>query len=368
MTDLRAKDDNVFNGADAPKLFGEAKLKRAFGAAIAATALLMSCGPTAPTEEAASVAPTPTTSIDRLDPAIDAIIAPGVVPEKIGGEYGFTEGPVWVNGEIRFSDLTGNKLYAIDANGVSRELMDKSGGLDVTAPDSFQGSNGSVVDKDGSVLMNQHGLRRIVKVDKDLKVTTFLDKFNGKKFNSPNDLVYAPDGSLWITDPPYGMVGQDNDPAKEQTVNAVYRYAGGKLTQVITDLPRPNGIGFSPDGKKLYVSNSEPEMFVNVYDVNANGTVANGKRFITFPPPNPAWGVPDGLKVDSAGNVWASGPDGIRVIDPTGKVLGQIKSPDRAQANLAFGGADFKTAYIMAAGSVYKLPLLIAGEKPLYAN
>jgi gluconolactonase len=122
-----------------------------------------------------------------------------------------------------------------------------------------------------------------------------LDKVNGKRVNSPNDLTFTPDGALWFTDPPYGLVGQDKDPAKEQPFNAVWRYAGGKATAVITDLPRPNGIGFSADGKKLYISNSEPEMFINVYDVNADGSVSKAKRFITFPGPNPV-DVPDGLK------------------------------------------------------------------------
>ena len=307
-------------------------------------------------------------SIQRLDPALDQLIAPGAVIEKIGGGFGFTEGPVWANGEIRFSDLTGNKLHAIGPDGQTRLLMDKSGGKDETPPGSYQGSNGSVVDKDGSVLMTRHGARDIVRVKQDMTIEPFLSKNGeGHRFNSPNDMAFAPDGALWITDPPYGMPGQDKDPAKEARYNAVYRYKDGKVSAVITDLPRPNGIDFSPDGKKLYVANCEPEMFVNVYDVNPDGTVSNGRRFISFPGPNPV-DVPDGLKVDSLGNVWASGPGGIRIINPEGKVLGQIKTPDRAQANLAWGGPDWKTAYIMGAGNVYRLNLAVAGKKPLYTQ
>lgn len=324
--------------------------------------------PTAAAENTTAAAAAEGTSIERLDPALDAIIPPGAALEKIGSGFGFTEGPVWYKGEIWFSDLTGNKLYAIGADGKSRLLMDKSGGKDEIPPGSFQGSNGAVVDKDGTLLFTQHGARRIVRLKDDMSTEVFLQKNgDGANFNSPNDIVFAPDGALWITDPPYGLIGQDKDPAKEAKFNAVYRYKDGKVTAAITDLPRPNGIGFSPDGKKLYVSNSEPEMFINVYDVGADGAVSNGKRFISFPGPNPI-DVPDGLKVDSQGNVWASGPGGIRIINPEGKVLGQLKSPDRAQANLAWGGPDWKTAYIMGAGNVYKLNLAIPGAKPLYTR
>jgi gluconolactonase len=331
---------------------------------------LAACSPAADDKggaEKAAAAPAAVTApgVDRLDPALDAIIAPGEVPVKIAGGYRFVEGPLWVGGRLRFSDLMDNKLFELQDGAEPKLIMDKSGGLDAMAPDSFQGSNGAIVDKDGSILMTQHGARRIVQLDDKLQASVFLDKANGKRLNSPNDLAFTPDGALWFTDPPYGLVGQDKDPAKEQPYNAVWRHAGSKTVAVITDLPRPNGIGFSPDGKTLYISNSEPEMFINAYDVQPDGSVANGRRFISFPGPNPV-DVPDGLKVDSTGNVWASGPGGIRIITPAGKVLGQIKSPDRAQANMIWGGADLKTLYIMGAGNVYKLRTLVAGQKPLY--
>jgi gluconolactonase len=307
------------------------------------------------------------TSIERLDPAIDAIIPRGAVLEKIAGGFGFTEGPIWVHDRIRFSDLTGNKLYEVTPAGKTVMLMDKSGGLQNPPEGAFIGSNGSAVDKDGTVLMTQHGLRRIVRVGPGMKITPFIERVDGKRLNSPNDMVFAPDGALWFTDPPYGLQGQDKDPAKEAPYNAVYRHKDGVTRAVITDVPRPNGIGISPDGKRLYISNSEPEMFVNVYDLGPGGQVSNGRRFISWPAPNPI-DVPDGLKVDSKGNVWASGPGGIRIISPAGKVLGQIKSPDRAQANLAWGGPDWKTAYITGAGNVYRLRIAIPGEKPLYTK
>lgn len=339
-------------------------------AAVAASVLMVACGGSLAVGVGTAVAveaPAGEAHVLRLDPALDAIIAPDAKLEKVAGGFGFVEGPLWVGGELRFSDLTGNKLYALGADGKARLLLDKSGGLRNPPAGAFQGSNGSVVGPDGVILLEQHGARRIVRVGNDMTLTPFLERYEGKRLNSPNDLVYAPDGALWITDPPYGLLGQDKDPAKELSFNAVYRYANGKLAAMITDLPRPNGIGFSPDGKTLYISNCEPEMFVNAYDVGADGAVSNGRRFISYPGPNPI-DVPDGLKVDSQGNVWTSGPGGIRIIDPSGKVLGQLKTPDRAQANLAWGGDDLKTAYIMGAGNIYRLRLEIPGEKPLYSR
>jgi gluconolactonase len=350
-------------------------MKTVLSAAAAASVLVLmtACSPAKKAEPppAAAAAPSPVaaegTSIERLDPALDAIIAPGAVVEKVAGGFKFVEGPLWVHNAIWFADLVGNKLHAVGADGVDKVLIDHSGGLDNPPEGSYSGSNGMVVDKDGSVLMTQHGLRRIVRLDADLKPTTVIDKYQGKKINSPNDLVFRPDGSLWFTDPPMGLVKQDQDPAKELKFNAVWRYKDGVLTPVITDLSRPNGIAFSPDGKKLYISNSGPKMFVNVYDVADDGTVGKAKTFISYPGPVPN-DVPDGLRVDSAGNVWTTGPGGIRIVSPDGKVLGQIKSPDLAQANLAFGGPELKTVYIMAATNVYRLQAAIPGETPLYSN
>jgi gluconolactonase len=274
---------------------------------------------------------------------------------------------MWRDGTLWFSDLRGNKLYKLGPDGKPVMLLDKAGGLDHFPDGAFQGSNAMAIDKDGSVLLLQHGLRRIVRLDAQMKPTPFIERYEGKRLNSPNDLVFAPDGAMWFTDPPYGLLKQDADPAKELKFNAVFRYKDGKLTPVITDLPRPNGIGFSPDGKTLYISNSEPDMFVMRYDVTPSGGVANGKRLITYKkvdgkmPPD----VPDGLKVDSQGNLWTSGPGGIRIMRPDGKVLGQIILPEVA-ANVAWGGPDLKTAYIMGSTSVYKLQLKIPGEAPLY--
>src|SRR5260221_9716626 len=190
----------------------------------------------------------------------------------------------------------------------------------------------------------------------------FLSKYKGKRFNSPNDLVFTADGDLWFTDPSFGLPKMDADPKKELKYNAVWRYAGGKLTPMITDMTEPNGIGFSPDGKTLYVSNSMPDMYIRAYDVGAGGKLSNMRKLISYPGSAPD--VPDGLKVDSAGNIWATGPGGLRIISPQGKGLGQLIVPEIV-ANIGFA-VDGKTVYLTGSTSLYRLKTKIAGEIPMY--
>jgi gluconolactonase len=312
--------------------------------------------------------------IDRLDPALDALIAPGTEIERIATGFTFTEGPLWREGRLWFSDVRGDKLRAVTPDGKVELLMDNPGAVKVKTPGLDQGSGGMAPDRDGSVLLCLQGSRTIVRLNDDLHEAPFLDSFEGKKFNSPNDIVFAPDGSMWFTDPPYGLKGMDRSPDKELPYNAVFRYAKGKLTPMITDLTTPNGIGFSPDGKILYVSNSGPHMYVKAWDIGSDGAPTNGRMLIEYQGrggsgpgiPGNGPGIPDGLKVDSQGNVWSTGPGGIRIITPQGKVLGQIKLPEVA-ANLGFA-EDGHTLYIAASTSIYRLKTKVAGELPLYAG
>ena len=311
-------------------------------------------------------------SITRSDKALDAIIAPGAKIEKLAGGFVFTEGPAWHKGEMWFSDLRGNKVYSISPAGKLTMRLDHAGGVESFDTRYFRGSNAMVNTPDGGLLLEQHSGHRIVKLDDQLRATSFIDKYKGVALNSPNDMVFAADGALWFTDPPYYF----NDPVAGMTdatkvkgtqrTNNVYRYKDGKLTAVITDLARPNGIGFSPDGKTLYISNTEPKAQLWKYDVKPDGTVANKKLMFDWTADKGA-GVPDGLKVDSAGNIWCTGEGGIRIISPAGKVLGQIVLPEVA-ANLAFGGNDMKTLYITGSTGIYRLPLLVAGERPMYTK
>ena len=305
-------------------------------------------------------------SIERLDPALDTVIAKDAVIEKVGGGFGFTEGPLWrPDGKLWFSDVTGNVVRSITPDGQVQVLIEKAGGETSAPAGSFIGPNGMVADKDGSVLLCEHTNRRIARVNpKDMSQAVFLDKFEGKKFNSPNDLVFKSDGSLYFTDPPYGLLKQDTDPAKELKFNGVFRYANGKVTAVIRDLTRPNGIAFSPDEKVLYISNSDEKKKVWMrYDVNADGTVSGGKVFADVTAET-APGLPDGMKVDSQGNVFGSGPGGVWVFSPDGKHIGTIK-PGETPANAAWA-QDGKTLYITAETGVYRINTLGPGEKALY--
>jgi gluconolactonase len=331
---------------------------------IGAIALLAGCSrSTKPVPVAAPQ--NPSLGIVRNDPALDAIISPGTSIEKVATGFKGTEGPMWRDGRLWFSDLVGNRMYAVSPDGKASLLLDNAGGLKDVPPGSYMGSNAMAQDKNGAVLMCQHGLRRIVRLDSKMKPTVVVDKFHGKKLNSPNDLVFGCDGSLWFTDPPYGLLGQDKDPAKELSFNGVFRLAGGKLTAPIQDLARPNGIGFSPDCKTLYVSNSGPKMFLNKYDLHPDGSVSNPVTLISYPD-QPNNEVPDGLKIDSAGNIWSTGPGGIRIITPSGKVLGQLKIPEVA-ANIAWADAA-QTAYITATTSIYRVKVATPGKMPMYAK
>jgi gluconolactonase len=303
-------------------------------------------------------------TIVRLDPAFDSLVPKDAFIEKVGGGFEFTEGPLWrPDGVLWFSDVTGNVVRSLTPAGQATVLIQRAGGETAAPPGSFVGPNGMISDKEGAVLLCQHTDRRIVRVAKDLNMTSYLDRFEGKHFNSPNDLVYRSDGALYFTDPPYGLPKQDDDPAKELKFNAVFRYAGGKLSPVITDLKRPNGLAFSPDEKILYVANSEEKNRIWMrYDVAPNGDVSNGKLFADVSAEKEE-GLPDGFKVDTRGNIWSSGPAGIWVFSPDGKHLGTLKTPE-VPANCGWGD-DGKTLYITARTSVYRIKTAVPGVKPL---
>jgi gluconolactonase len=302
--------------------------------------------------------------VERLDPALDALIAPDAQVERVATGFTFAEGPMWHGGRLWFSDVNGDKMRAVDPAGRVEELLQNSGGLPNPPAGKSIGSNGMVPDKDGTVLMAQMGARRIARVDANLNVTEFISEYQGKRLNSPNDLVFARDGSLWFTDPPFGLFnGMDKDPAKQLPYNAVWRYAAGKLAPVITDLQLPNGIGLSPDGRQLYVGDYAVNT-IYAYDLKPGGTLGARRTVIQFPRSGP--GGADGLKVDTRGNIWATGPGGIRIVTPQGKVLGQIVLPEAA-ANLAFAG-DGHTVYITASTSVYRLHTRVSGVMPRYSR
>jgi gluconolactonase len=304
-------------------------------------------------------------SIVRLDPALDSLLPKDARIEKVAGGFTFTEGPLWrPDNRLWFSDVVANMLRSITPDGQVTVLVEQSGGPSNAPPGSYIGSNGMAPDKDGNVLLCQHANRRIVRVMKDLKMEPVVDKFEGKRLNSPNDLVLRSDGSIYFTDPPFGLVKQDEDPAKELKVNGVYRYANGKMQLLVPDLSRPNGIGLSPDEKNLYVANCDAKKALWMkYDVAADGSVSNGRVFadLTNEKGN---GCPDGLKLDSQGNVYATGPGGLWVFSPDGKRLGTVKPPE-TPSNAGWGD-DGKTLYITAETSIYRVKMAVAGGKPAF--
>lgn len=323
-------------------------------------ATLLTAAPLAAQPPAPPAAP----SIERIDPALDAIIAPGTAIERVATGFGFTEGPMWRDGRLWFSDVTGDTMRAVSPDGTVDELIANSGGLPGAPLGKPIGSNGMAPAPDGTVLMAQMAGRSIARVGKDMKPRPFITDYQGKRLNSPNDLVYDKSGALWFTDPPFGLInGMDKDPAKELPFNGVFRYADGQLNAVITDMTLPNGIGFSPDFRTLYVGNFGPDKYVRAYDVAPDGSLSAPRVLIRFAEPGEG---PDGLKVDSAGNIWLTGPGGIRIVTPSGKILGQIKLPEVA-ANLAFA-EDGRTVYIAGSSSIYRLLSKVKGMLPLYAT
>jgi gluconolactonase len=268
--------------------------------------------------------------IDRLDRRLDALIPPGTAIERVADGIEWAEGPVWepATASLLFSDVPRNAVFRWTAGGGVSPLIANSGYTGTRAFTGREpGSNGLVFDADGRLVMCQHGDRRIVRRDRDGRVTVLADRYQGKRLNSPNDLVYRSNGDLYFTDPPFGLPQTFDDPEKELSFQGVYRLAkDGALKAVITDLGAPNGIGFSPDERTLYVSNAQHTRPIwQAYPVHADGTLGPPRQFAEASAwVGPGEGVPDGLKVDRGGNVFAAGPGGIHVFAPDGARLGRI--------------------------------------------
>lgn len=303
----------------------------------------------------------------KIDPYLDKIIQPGTKFEKLATGFQFTEGPAWhPDGFLVFSDPNTNVIYAYKPeNGNVEIYRTKSGFAGINIGEYHQaGSNGLTFDKEGRLIVCQHGDRRVIRIEKKGPVTVLADNYEGKKLNSPNDLVLRSDGTLFFTDPPYGLPQLFDDPRKETPHSGVYAVINGQTKLLTTDLKGPNGIAFSPDEKYLYVSNWDITDIHNTkvimrYEVAKEGTLTNGKVFFDMNKTDGEDAL-DGLKVDTDGNVFCSGPDGIWVISPEGRYLGRIKTPAHA-ANMAWGD-DGHSLYICASASLYKIRLLSKGN------
>lgn len=295
---------------------------------------------------------TRTFKLEPLSPKFTALIGANPKLETVAGGFGFTEGPMWdAAGFLYVSDETLNKIFRVYPNGKKEELI-------------------ALGDPDGNTFDRQHRLidcasvlRAIIAVTPDGNYKVLADRYEGKRLNSPNDVIVGPDGALYFTDPTLDLVAGQK---QEIPFQGVYRLdSAGKLTLLTRDLTQPNGLAFSPDGKKFYVDDSE-QRNIRVYDAAPDGTLSHGRIFGEEPGAKDE-GVPDGIKVDRQGNLFVTGPKGIWVWDANGKHLGTIAMPEQP-ANLTWGDKDYRTLYITATTSVYRLRVQTQGFVPYLSH
>jgi gluconolactonase len=316
--------------------------------------------------------------VDRQDAAIDAVVPANAMLERVATGFTWVEGPVWIpSGYLMFAEITSNSIRKLSPTGTVSIFMQPSG-YKGSAPfhGKEPGTNGMTLDSSGRLTVAGHAQRdifRLESLDAKAQATILADSYQGMRLNSPNDLVYKKDGSLYFTDPPYGLPTQsDKDPAKQLHVNGVYRLpnassqkpgaapARDQLQLLVKDLPRPNGIAFSPDERYLYVNNSEPKKLWMRYRVKEDGTLTDAKVFYDATS-DPRPGAPDGMKVDQDGRVYSAGPGGVWIFSPEGKPLGVLLIP-KAVSNVNWGGPDRKTLYVTATDSVYRIKLKARGN------
>lgn len=322
-------------------------------------ALAIACGSKKETQQTSL-----TVSVEKLDPALDAIVGNQLTVSVIASGYEWTEGPLWLEGDkkLLFSDVPTNTIYQWTEEKGASIYLTPSGYTGEAPRGGEPGSNGLTLDDEGNLLLCQHGDRRIAMMNTSLAepasdFTTISDTYNGKRFNSPNDLVFR-NYDIYFTDPAYGLEKQMDDPKKELPFQGVYRIpAEGQVQLMIDSLTRPNGIGFSPDGKKMYVANSDSEKARwYEYSINDSLKITSGK--IVWDATEQAKtekGLPDGLKVDGQGNIFATGPGGIWIFSGDGKLLGKIKL-EEATSNCALT-ADGKTLFVTNDMLVLKIKL-----------
>lgn len=307
-------------------------------------------------------------AVRRLDPALDAIVPSNPKIFKLAEGFQFTEGPIWRRDRsvLLFSDPNANRIYQYDpltaALTVFREHSGYAG-ADI-AEYSQPGSNGMTLDREGRLTVNQHGNRRIIRMEADGRETVLADRYSGKRLNSPNDLVYRSDGSLYFTDPPFGLPGFFKDRRKELPFSGVFRAFHGKVALLTKELEGPNGIAFSPDEKYLYVDDWDPlRKVVLRFPVQPDGSLGRSGVFADMTTELAGDEALDGMKVDQRGNLYVTAPDGVRIYAPSGTHLGTITAP-RTVHNLAWGGDEGRTLYLCAQDRLYRIELLIPGVRP----
>jgi len=292
--------------------------------------------------------PAPGARIEILDPAMNALLAPGAAVRLLGDTFQFTEGPAWLpweGGVLVFSDIPADTLYR----------WTETAGLAVFRKPSHN-ANGNTADPEGRLVTCEHGSRTVTRTAPDGAVVTLASTYQGKKLNSPNDVVVRSDGTVWFTDPPYGISKGEQ---KEQEKNRVYRLDPGAKEPVAVseDFDMPNGLAFSPDEKFLYVADSGRPRHVRRFRVKADNTLEGGEVFVAITP-----GGPDGIRCDADGRLYVTASDGVQVYGPQGKLLGKIRLPVQP-ANCTFGGPDRRTLFITARTHLYAVTLAVRGSR-----
>ena len=316
--------------------------------------------------------------VDRLDASVAHIIPADARLELVASGFKWTEGPVWVKDTLFFADIPSNSIRRWTPGGGVNIFLHPSGYQGAEPYGGPEpGSNGMTLDVRGRLTVGGHAQRDVYRFESlDLKgpITILADSYQGKKLNSPNDLVYRSDGSLYFTDPPYGLrIQQDNDAEKQLTANGVYRIphaldqkpgaapVRNEIQLLVSNLTRPNGLAFSPDEKYLYVDNSEPKKIWMRYRVRPDGSVDEPKLLYDATA-DPRPGAPDGMKVDREGNLYSAGPGGVWIFSADGKALATILFPEKV-ANVAWGGTDRQMLYVTASSSIYRMHLNIPGAQ-----
>jgi gluconolactonase len=303
-------------------------------------------------------------TIERFDPALDDIIDTATKAEVIAEGFKWSEGPVWIQSQnaLLFSDVKQNTVYKWTEERGKEVYLSPSGYTDSVQRGGEMGSNGLLLDPSANLVLCQHGNRQVAKMDADLsdpksKFTAIANNYQGKKFNSPNDAVYNSAGELFFTDPPYGLEKQLEDPKKEIAFQGVYKVKkDGKIILLTDSLTRPNGIAFLPGERTLIVSNSDPQKpYWYAFDI-ANDNLTNARIFYKASGyDSTAKGLPDGLKIDKRGNIFATGPGGLYVFNNEGKLLGKMKF-SASTSNCAFS-PDQKTLYVTNDMNVLRIKL-----------
>lgn len=317
-----------------------------------------------------------------LDPGFERLIAPDVTVQRIATIPGLRgEGPIWHKDRLWLSDMAGNRIIDVARDGHVRIVATGAGGTTTPGHPTLQGPNGLANWRNSSVLVARQGARDVAVLDRRGRMKPVVADLGGRRFNSPNDVVAGPDGAVWFTDPPLSLAWHPlSRPARvgasptapghkaDQQIPfaGVFRVHGAVARPVIEDMATPNGLAFSPDGRTLYVNNAYPDMYLRAYTVGRGGALSNGRELYRIPP-DTGWGtgVPDGMKIDVAGNIWMTGPGGLLVLSPGGTLLGRIQLPNRA-TNFTFG--DDRALYVVSSPDILRIATRIVGFAAPYSS